>query len=294
MRPAAPPVLPAVAEPPAAAAVMSKAAHENFPVASRVLPRRQRAHLLALYGFARLVDDIGDEAPGDRVALLDWLDAEVDRIYDDGQPGEPENLLLRRLAHTVRECDIPPAPLRALIAANRQDQEVHSYQSVDDLLAYCELSANPVGRLVLHVFDAATPDRLSLSDSVCSGLQLVEHWQDVAEDYAAERIYLPGEDRDRFGVHEQDLAAPAAPARLRALMAFEVDRARGLLDEGAPLAATLRGRSAFAVRAFVAGGRSALHAIERADYDVLGARPRPGRAERARRLMLELWAGRSR
>src|SRR5947209_7040988 len=281
MRPAAPPVLPAVAEPPAAAAVMSKAAHENFPVASRVLPRRQRAHLLALYGFARLVDDIGDEAPGDRVALLDWLDLEVDRIYDDDQPGEPENLLLRRLAHTVRECDIPPAPLRALIAANRQDQEVHSYQSVDDLLAYCELSANPVGRLVLHVFDAATPDRLSLSDSVCSGLQLVEHWQDVAEDLGRGRVYIPAEDLDRFGCTVDDLAAPVAGEAVRRLMAFEVARARRLLDEGAPLVRTLKGRPKLAVAAFVAGGRAALDAIARAGYDVLARSPRPSRLQRA-------------
>src|SRR5437868_15118519 len=117
MRPAAPPVLPAVAEPPAAAAVMSKAADENFPVASRLLPRRQREHLLALYGFARLVDDIGDEAPGDRLALLDWLEEELQRVYH----GEPEHPLMRRLAVTVHACDVPPAPPRALIAANRQD-----------------------------------------------------------------------------------------------------------------------------------------------------------------------------
>ena len=280
MRPAAPPVLPAVAEPPAAAAVMSKAADENFPVASRVLPRRQRAHLLALYGFARLVDDVGDEAPGDRLALLDWLDAEVDRIYG-GQPGEPENPLLRRLADTVRACDIPPAPLRALIAANRQDQEVHSYETVEDLLAYCELSAHPVGRLVLHVFDAATPDRLSLSDSVCSGLQLVEHWQDVAEDLGRGRVYIPAEDLDRFGCTPNDLAAPAAAEPVRRLMAFEAARTRRLLDEGAPLVRTLTGRPALAVAAFVAGGRAALDAIVRAGYDVLAHSPRPSRIQRA-------------
>jgi squalene synthase HpnC len=265
------------AAPPAAAAVMAKAAGENFPVASRVLPRRQREHLLALYGFARLVDDVGDEAPGDRRALLDWLEEEVDRVYD----GEPTHPLMRRLATTVRACAIPPEPLRALIAANRQDQEVHEYETIDDLLGYCALSANPVGHLVLHVFDAATPERLQLSDAVCSGLQLVEHWQDVGEDLDRGRVYLPREDLRRFGVARDDLAAPAAGEPLRRLLAFEVARARQLLDRGAPLIRTLRGRPAVAVAAFVAGGRSALDAIAAGGYDVLGAAPRPTRGRRA-------------
>jgi squalene synthase HpnC len=266
-----------LAAPPAAAAVMAKAAGENFPVASRVLPRRQREHLLALYGFARLVDDAGDEAPGDRRGLLDWLDEEVDRVYD----GEPTHPLMRRLATTVRACAIPPDPLRALIAANRQDQDVHEYETIDDLLGYCALSANPVGHLVLHVFDAATPERLELSDAVCSGLQLVEHWQDVGEDLERGRVYLPREDLRRFGVTRDDLAAPTAGEPLRRLLAFEVARARQLLDRGAPLIRTLRGRPALAVAAFVAGGRSALDAIAGGGYDVLGATPRPTRRRRA-------------
>jgi squalene synthase HpnC len=265
------------AAPPAAAAVMAKAGGENFPVASRVLPRRQREHLLALYGFARLVDDAGDEAPGDRRALLDWLDEEVDRVYD----GVPTHALTQRLATTVRACAIPPEPLRALIAANRQDQDVHEYETVDDLLGYCALSANPVGHLVLHVFEAATPERLELSDSVCSGLQLVEHWQDVSEDLARGRVYLPQQDMRRFGVTRDDLAAPTAGEPLRRLLAFEVARARQLLDRGAPLIRTLRGRPALAIAAFVAGGRSALDAIAAGGYDVLGAAPRPSRRRRA-------------
>jgi squalene synthase HpnC len=265
------------AAPPAAAAAMAKAGGENFPVASRVLPRRQREHLLALYGFARLVDDVGDEAPGDRRALLDWLDEEVDRVYG----GEPTHPLTRRLAATVRACAIPPEPLRALIAANRQDQEVHEYETIDDLLGYCALSANPVGHLVLHVFDAATPERIRLSDAVCSGLQLVEHWQDVAEDLGRGRVYLPQEDLRRFDVTGDHLSAPVAGEPVRRLLAFEVARARRLLDEGAPLVRTLRGRPALAVAAFVAGGRAALDAIAAGGYDVLGATPRPSRRQRA-------------
>jgi squalene synthase HpnC len=256
---------------------MAKASRENFPVASRLLPRGEREHLLALYGFARLVDDVGDEAPGDRLALLDWLDDEVARVYD----GEPEHPLMRRLSATVQACDIPPQPLRALIAANRQDQSVHEYETCEQLLGYCELSANPVGHLVLHVFDAATPERMRLSDAVCSGLQLTEHWQDVAEDFSRGRVYIPAEDMRRFDCDRDDLGSPVASDAFRRLMAFEVARAHRLLDEGAPLIRTLRGRPAFAVAAFVAGGRSALHAIARADFDVLGATPRPARRHRA-------------
>ena len=143
MRPA-PPVRSA---PPSPGAVMARAAGENFPVASRLLPRDTRRHLLAIYGFARLVDDIGDEAAGDRVALLDWLEGEVDRIY----AGTPTHPLMQRLVPTVRRFQIPRQPFDRLIAANRQDQEVRTYASFDDLVAYCELSANPVGHLVLYV-----------------------------------------------------------------------------------------------------------------------------------------------
>jgi squalene synthase HpnC len=270
---------------------MGQARRENFPVASLLLPRRVRAHLLAVYGYARLVDDVGDEVSGDRLALLDEIEADLDRLWDGGPPQHP---LIARLAPAVAEYGLPPDPFKKLIEANRRDQAVHRYASFAELESYCQLSANPVGELVLRIFEAATEERLALSDKVCTALQLAEHWQDVAEDFAAGRIYLPGEDRERFGVRESDLAGTSAPPELRALMAFEVDRARELLNQGAPLAATLRGRASFAVRAFVAGGRSALQAIERADYDVLASTPRAGRAERARQLVLALTRGRRR
>jgi squalene synthase HpnC len=257
--------------------VMAQAGSENFPVASRFLPVAIRHHLLAIYGFARLVDDVGDEAPGDRLRLLAWLEEELGRVYD-GTPGNP---LMRRLVPTVIRFGIPREPFDRLIAANRQDQEVHEYATFEDLVRYCELSANPVGHLVLYVMEKATPSRMRRSDDVCTGLQLVEHWQDVAEDLARGRVYLPQEDLDRFGVARDDLAAPRAGIAFRRLMAFEVGRARDLLDRGAPLAADLGGRAGLAIAGFVAGGRSSLDAIGRAGYDVLTSSPRPSRPRRA-------------
>jgi squalene synthase HpnC len=267
---------------------MGQAREENFPVASLLLPRRVRAQLLAVYGYARLVDDVGDEVAGDRLGLLDEIEADLDRLWS-GQT--PRQALIARLAPAVAEHSLPKAPFQALIEANRRDQVVHRYGTFQELVGYCELSANPVGELVLRIFDSATPERIALSDKICTALQLAEHWQDVAEDHAAGRIYIPAEDLDRFGVAEPDLAAASASQNLRHLMEFEVRRARQLLDEGAPLAGTLRGRPAFAVRAFVAGGRSALLAIERADYDVLASTPRATSLQRAGQLMWTLLPG---
>jgi squalene synthase HpnC len=274
---------------PRATAVLEQADAENFPVASRLLSRRDRGHLMALYGYARLVDDSGDEAAGDRSALLDELEADLDRIY----AGEPlRHPLTRRLQATVVACDLPRAPLQALIAANRQDQVVHAYATFDELVGYCELSANPVGRLVLGVFDAATPERIERSDRVCTALQLAEHWQDAADDLARGRVYLPAEDLDRFGVSPDDLGRSPAPARVRTLLAFEVARGREILAEGAPLVGTLRGRHRAAVAAFVAGGRAAFAAIERAGCDVSTGPPRATNAARGREL-LRVLAGRA-
>jgi squalene synthase HpnC len=267
---------------PDAAAVMAQAAHENFPVASRLLPRAERADLLAVYGFARLVDDIGDEAAvGDRVALLDWVDEELELVY----AGTPRHRLMRTLARTVHARGIPREPLSRLVAANRQDQVVSRYRDLGELLAYCHLSADPVGELVLYVFGRATPARIALSDRICSALQIVEHLQDVAEDRARGRVYLPQADLARFGCPESDLDAGRASEAFRAVMAYETAQARRLLREGAPLARVLPARAGFAVAAFVAGGRAALDALERAGFDVLAARPRPTKAQGARALL---------
>ena len=270
----------------------AKAAGENFPVALRMLPARYRRHLTAVYGFARSADDMGDEAPAaQRLALLDELEADLGRLYEPGAGtgkgeagGGPRLPVIRALAPAVAGCAIPAQPFLDLIQANRQDQVVTRYQTFDELLAYCRLSANPVGRIVLHVFGAATPPRERLSDLVCTALQLAEHWQDVAEDLRAGRIYLPGKDLAAYGVTAADLAAPSASPQVRALLAFEVGRAADLLDEGARITGTLRGFARAAVAGYVAGGRAALAAITASGCDVLAATPRP----RNRRVVAEL------
>jgi len=268
--------------------VVANASGENFPVALRVLPQRYRRHLTNLYFFARLTDDLGDEARTStddvatlRLALLDELAADVTRIYEGGAPSSP---VMQAMAETVRECQVPAPPLRDLIQANRQDQLVTRYQSFADLEQYCELSANPVGQVVLYIFGAATPERLALSDRICTALQLAEHWQDVAEDLALGRIYLPAEDLARYAVTEADLAEPTASPKVTKLMRFEVDRAARLLDEGAPLVGTLRGAARVAVAGYLAGGRAALAAIRKQQYDVLSTQSKPAKPRMAAEL----------
>ncbi|MFC8358452.1 squalene synthase HpnC [Streptomyces griseorubiginosus] len=280
---------------------LDKAAAENFPVAPFFLPRDWRADLMAVYGFARLVDDIGDGdlAPGgadarllgvspeeaeDRLLLLDAFEADLNRVFD----GTPHHPLLRRLQPTVRRRALSPEPFLGLIAANRQDQLVTRYETYDDLLAYCELSANPVGRLVLAVTGTSTPERVRLSDAICTALQIVEHLQDVAEDLGRDRIYLPAADMKRFHVQEADLAPKSAGASVRALVAYEAQRARELLNEGAPLVGSVHGRLKLLLAGFVAGGRAALHAIAAAEHDVLPGPPKPGKLQLLREVGVAL------
>ena len=280
-----------------------RAAGENFPVALRVLPTSRRRYLMAVYGFARTADDIGDQAPPDqRLGLLDELEADLRRLYagrdgthDPGQGGdgaEPRSRVVGALGPAVTDCGIPMQPFLDLIQANRQDQAVSRYQAFEDLLGYCRLSANPVGRIVLYVFGSFSAPRAELSDSVCTALQLAEHWQDVAEDLHGGRIYLPAQDMDTFGCTEQDLAQPSAPPQVRELIAFETRRASTLLDAGAPLIGTLRGAARAAVAGYVAGGRAALAGIAAADHDVLRATPRPRKRRVAAELALAYARGR--
>jgi squalene synthase HpnC len=264
---------------PDAAAVMGRAGGENFPVAMRLLAPRERRALLAVYGFARLTDQLGDELRGDRLAALDWLEGELDRAY----AGRARAPLLVSLQRVLAERPLPREPFARLIEANRVDQRVARYETWEQLRAYCELSANPVGELVLAIFCLHTPERVRLSDSVCTGLQLTEHLQDVGEDSRRGRIYLPREDLVRFGCSHERLDGPGLPAAV----AFEVRRARELLWAGAPLAASIPAwRAKLAVAAFAAGGLAALEQIERPGYEVLG-----GVAPAPRRLRAR-WLGR--
>ncbi|WP_330172652.1 squalene synthase HpnC [Streptomyces sp. NBC_01498] len=274
----------------ASRATLDKASGENFPVAPFFLPRAWREDLMAVYGYARLVDDIGDGdlAPGgadarhlgldpartdDRLAMLDAFETDLRRVFDPAGP-DPRHPLLRGLVPTVRRHTLTPEPFLGLIEANRQDQSVRRYGTYDDLVAYCALSANPVGRLVLAITGTTSPERVRRSDAVCTGLQIVEHLQDVAEDLANDRIYLPADDMKRFQVGEDDLAAPTANASVRSLIAFEAERARELLDEGLPLVHSVRGRLRLLLAGFVGGGRAALSSVTAVGHDVLPGPPK--------------------
>ncbi|WKX74507.1 squalene synthase HpnC [Streptomyces sp. XD-27] len=273
--------------------MLDKAAHENFPVAPFFVPRAWRTDLMAVYGYARLVDDIGDGdlAPGgadaellgldraaadDPLAMLDAFETDLWRVFADSGP-RPRHPLLHALRPTVRRHGLTPAPFLGLIEANRQDQHVRRYATYDDLVAYCELSANPVGRLVLGITGTTSPERVRHSDAICTALQIVEHLQDVAEDLGRDRIYLPAADMERFGVTEADLAARTAGAPLRALIAYQAERAGRLLTAGAPLVGSVDGRLRLLLAGFVAGGRAALAAIAAAGHDVLPGPPKPTR-----------------
>ena len=239
---------------------------ENFPVALRVLPRRWRRGLTALYAYARYVDDIGDEFDGPRVAALRQIAGEVELLYAGGRPTIPA---VAGLAGLRAEFGVPAEPLLDLVRANIADQRVDRYATLAELLDYCALSANPVGRVVLRIAGADASHLVALSDRICTGLQIIEHIQDVGEDYHAGRIYLPQQDMSRFGVPEEALGRPSADTRLRDLLRFQTDRAVAYLESGAPLVSALHGAARIAVSGFLAGGRAAARTVRAAGYDVL-------------------------
>jgi len=253
----------------AAARIDARSRGENFPVVSLFAPREARPHLRAVYGFARLVDNLGDEVEGDRRALLDELERELD--------GPPVTEIMRRV-HALREaCGLPREPFSRLIEANRIDQEKSRYETWGDVVGYCTYSATPVGRLVLGIYGrAGDPELVAWSDDVCTGLQLTNFLQDPPRDLALGRVYLPQEDLRRFQLSDEELAGPLSE-RLVALMRFEAGRARGLLASGFPLAKALGGRVGKSVALFARGGLAALDALERAGWDVFSGRPAPTR-----------------
>jgi squalene synthase HpnC len=263
------------------AEVAARAAGENFPVGSVLFPRALRPHIRALYCYARLVDELGDAYEGDRLAALDELEREVEATFE----GEPTWPVLRNVQPTVREFDLPREPFLRLIEANRMDQRVHDYGTWDELKHYCVHSADPCGRLVLGVLRRLDDAELvAASDSVCTGLQLVNFLQDVPRDLELGRVYLPAEDRRRYG----DPALDRQSGELRALLAFEAARAAELLAAGEILRARIGGRLGRAVALFSRGGLAALDALQAAEWDVFTQRPRPSRARLAREAALVL------
>jgi squalene synthase HpnC len=264
----------------AAERIDARAAGENFPVASLLAPRWARPHLRAVYGFARLVDNLGDEAEGDRGALLDELEHELD--------GPPQTEVMRRLHETIAERGLPREPFARLIEANRIDQARSHYETWAEVRDYCTYSADPVGRLVLGIYGRAEePELVAMSDSVCTALQLVNFLQDPPRDLALGRVYLPQESLRRFGVTDADLAGPLTEPVV-ALLRFEGERARGLLQQGLPLARALGGRPGMSVALYARGGLAALEALEHAGWDVFSGRPAPTRWTFARLALREL------
>jgi squalene synthase HpnC len=261
--------------------VAARAAGENFPVGSVLFPRALRPHVRALYCYARFVDELGDAYDGDRLAALDELQHQVSLTFD----GEPDWPIMRNVQPTVREFGLPREPFDRLIEANRMDQVKQEYATWDELKWYCVHSADPCGRLVLGVLRKLDDAELvAASDDVCTGLQLVNFLQDVPRDLELGRIYLPRQDRERFGSPALD--RPSDP--LRALLRFESDRAAALLRSGDVLRARIGGRLGRAVGLFARGGLAALEALEQADWDIFTQRPKPSRARLAREAAIVL------
>lgn len=272
-RPTSPPSL---SESEALCMQLTRTHYENFTLISWLVPRRIRPHLAALYAFCRTVDDIGDEAPGDRINLLDCFEAELHAAYN-ARPHHPVIVALQR---TINRFNLPMEPFCRLIKANRIDQEKTRYDTFSELLHYCEHSANPVGRLFLMLYGYRDEERFALSDATCTALQLTNFWQDIKRDLAMGRIYLPEEEMRRFEVQEQDLAKDEANENLRALLRFQVERARSYFKAGLPLIDRVRGHLRVDIALFSRGGLAILAKIKQQNYDTLSARPTLAKREK--------------
>ena len=264
-------------------AQVAKTHYENFTVASFLLPRRLIRHFHAVYAYCRWSDDLADEIGGgaEALALIDWWRGELLACYK----GEPCHPVMVALRETIHRFSISPEPFLYLLIAFEQDQRLKQYATFGELLGYCRNSANPVGHLVLHLFECFDAKRAALADEVCTGLQLANFWQDVARDHAIGRVYLPAEDRARFGYTDDDLAARRTIPAFRELMRFEIDRARGYFDRGQSLVPLLPREARLDVDLFIGGGRAILKAIERIDYDVWSRRPEVTKVQRWKLLL---------
>jgi squalene synthase HpnC len=245
--------------------------YENFHVASWFLPEALRPHFHAIYAYCRVSDDLGDEVGNTEqsLALLDLWGRELDACYE----GRARHPVFVALAETIRACSIPKEPFADLLTAFRQDQTVTRYADMDEVLHYCRYSANPVGRLVLYTCGYTDEERFRLSDATCSALQLANFWQDVRLDFAKDRVYIPQDDMQRFGVTDSTIRQGIATPEFRALLKHEVDFARSLFNQGLPLINMVNRDLALDLDLFSRGGLEILNAIEQQDYDVLSARP---------------------
>jgi squalene synthase HpnC len=266
-----PDVAPTLEEAQAWCKQLAESHYENFHVASWFLPRDLRPHFHSIYAYCRVSDDLGDEVgdPAQALALLDLWGRELDACYE----GRSRHPVFVALAETIKECSIPKQPFADLLVAFRQDQKVTRYNTIDDVLAYCRYSANPVGRLVLYACGDANEENFRLSDATCTALQLANFWQDVREDYARGRVYIPKNDMEVFRVSEAQIAEGIVTPEFRGLMRCEVDYARSLFEEGLPLIGNVSRDLALDLDLFSRGGLEVLRAIERQGYDVLTARP---------------------
>jgi squalene synthase HpnC len=266
-----PEVAPTLAEARAWCKHLAESHYENFHVASWFLPQALRPHFHSIYAYCRVSDDLGDEV-GDRsaaLALLDLWGRELDACYE----GRARHPVFVALGETIRACSIPKEPFADLLVAFRQDQTVTRFASMQEVLAYCRYSANPVGRLVLYACGEQSEERFRLSDATCSALQLANFWQDVSVDYAKGRVYLPQDDMQCFGVSDGTIAQGIATPEFRALLRHQVDYTRSLFAQGLPLIGMVNRDLALDLDLFSRGGLEILRAIERQEYDVLTARP---------------------
>jgi squalene synthase HpnC len=260
---------------------LAKTHYENFSVGTRLIPRELRKHFYSVYAFCRGVDDLGDEASGDRLALLNEWERQLSLCYG----GTPEHPFFVALQQTIRQFDIPQEPFKKLIEANRRDQRVLKHPDYPELLDYCDHSANPVGHLVLYIFGHREPALHSLANNTCTALQLANFWQDVLRDFEMGRTYLPADEMERFGVTDEMIKERRATPQFRQLMRFQVDRARELFIKGYELLPMVDRSARVDIVLFTAGGLTVLRGIEKLDYDVLAKRPKVSKITRLRLLV---------
>ena len=247
--------------------------YENFPVSSILLPKRLRRAVKIIYHFARQADDFADEGnlPDEvRLEQLEYFRLELRRIENLETPLTP---LFRDLAAIIAQHHLPLQPFHDLLDAFTQDVLKKRYVNFEELLDYCRRSANPVGRLLLHLYQEVTPQNMIYSDYICTSLQLINFWQDVKKDYAFGRIYLPQDEMTHFGVTEQHILEQRTDAAWQELMQFQVERARDMMHSGAPLGSILTGRIGLEMRLIIAGGKRILDKLQNARYDIFRQRP---------------------